>query len=642
MVSSAEPEKLGNSAADMAYRVLARKYRPSTFDELIGQESLVTTLSNALKMGRLAHAFVLTGLRGIGKTTTARIIARGLNCTGEDGQGGPTLSPCGVCSSCTGIAEGRHVDVIEMDAASNTGVDDVREIIDGVGYRPLSARYKIYIIDEVHMLSKSAFNALLKTLEEPPEAVKFIFATTEIRKVPVTVLSRCQRFDLRRVPADRMVAHLQQICGKENITADDMSLARIARAAEGSVRDALSMLDQAAALTADNITDEAVAGLLGQAGRQDALRITEEALSGQAPAAMESLAQAVGRGAEPQMVLRDMLDLLHLASRLAAGGAATDLPQTEQESLARMAETSGMARLVRAWQITLKGHGELALAPDPKAAADMVLIRLAYAAQMPSPADLVQKLEKSGVADGVGAHTATSPSSASTVSLVPHDEPQKSPERENSFAPPPQPEEQGQHVENVSPVPADEPPRTESLQENGMKDEWPVPPPDTKDAEDVDMTADQPEGVSSVRVPPPENMAAMASLFEARGELLLAATIRTRLRCVCFEPGQFEFSTDADIDPAVPRQIASQLLEWTGLRWIVSISNEKGGATIDEQDQEKKAKDIAAVSEHPLIAATLTAFPGASVTEIRPAENLPEAPPEDDDEFEEKGEASHA
>jgi DNA polymerase-3 subunit gamma/tau len=642
MVSSAEPEKFGNSAADMAYRVLARKYRPSTFDELIGQESLVTTLSNALKMGRLAHAFVLTGLRGIGKTTTARIIARGLNCTGEDGQGGPTLSPCGVCSSCTGIAEGRHVDVIEMDAASNTGVDDVREIIDGVGYRPLSARYKIYIIDEVHMLSKSAFNALLKTLEEPPEAVKFIFATTEIRKVPVTVLSRCQRFDLRRVPVDRMVAHLQQICGKENITADDMSLSRIARAAEGSVRDALSMLDQAAALTADNITDEAVAGLLGQAGRQDALRITEEALSGQAPAAMESLAQAVGRGAEPQMVLRDMLDLLHLASRLAAGGAATDLPQTEQESLARMAETSGMARLVRAWQITLKGHGELALAPDPKAAADMVLIRLAYAAQMPSPADLVQKLEKSGVADGVGTHTATSPSSASTASLVPHDEPQKSPERENSFAPPPQPEEQGQHVENVPPVPADEPPLTESLQENGMKDEWPVPPPDTKDAEDVDMTADQPEGVSSVPVPPPENMAAMASLFEARGELLLAATIRTRLRCVRFEPGQFEFSTDADIDPAVPRQIASQLLEWTGLRWIVSISNEKGGATIDEQDQEKKAKDIAAVSEHPLIAATLTAFPGASVTEIRPAENLPEAPPEDDDEFEEKGEASHA
>jgi len=624
MVSSAEPEKLGNSAADMAYRVLARKYRPSTFDELIGQESLVTTLSNALKMGRLAHAFVLTGLRGIGKTTTARIIARGLNCTGEDGQGGPTLSPCGVCSSCTGIAAGRHVDVIEMDAASNTGVDDVREIIEGVGYRPLSARYKIYIIDEVHMLSKSAFNALLKTLEEPPEAVKFIFATTEIRKVPVTVLSRCQRFDLRRVPVDRMVAHLQQICDKENITADDMSLSRIARAAEGSVRDALSMLDQAAALTADNITDQAVAGLLGQAGRQDALRITEEALSGQAPAAMESLARAVGRGAEPQMVLRDMLDLLHLASRLAAGGEASDLPQTEQEVLARMAETSGMARLVRAWQITLKGHGELALAPDPKAAADMVLIRLAYAAQMPSPADLVQKLEKSGVAYGAGTSVTSSPPAASTASLVPDMEPQNSPEPENSFAPPPQPEEQGQHVEDVSPVPAAQPPL------------------DTQEPEDVVMTTDQPECSASPRVPPPENMAAMANLFEDRGELLLAATIRTRLRCVRFEPGQFEFSTDADIDPAVPRQIASQLLEWTGLRWIVSISNEKGGATIDELDQEKKAKDIAAVSEHPLIAATLTAFPGASVTEIRPADNAPEAAPEEEDGFEEKGEASHA
>lgn len=610
MVSSADPEQLGKSASGMAYRVLARKYRPSTFDELIGQESLVTTLSNALKMGRLAHAFVLTGLRGIGKTTTARIIARGLNCTGEDGQGGPTLSPCGVCSSCTGIADGRHVDVIEMDAASNTGVDDVREIIEGVGYRPLSARFKIYIIDEVHMLSKSAFNALLKTLEEPPEAVKFIFATTEIRKVPVTVLSRCQRFDLRRVPSDRMVAHLKGICGKENITADDMSLFRIARAAEGSVRDALSMLDQAAALTADNITDEAVAGLLGQAGRQDALQITEQALSGQAPGAMESLAQAVGRGAEPQMVLRDMLDLLHLASRLAAGGEAADLPQMEQECLARIAETSGMARLVRAWQITLKGHGELALAPDPKAAADMVLIRLAYAANMPSPADLVQKLDKSVPAGGVGIASAQSAPAApapagATVSIVSDAEEHSS-----------RLEEPVQKVETTPPVPDDKPQATAPIEEISQIEEGPVPPP--------------------------ENMTAMAALFEAKGELLLAATIRTRLRCVRFEPGQFEFSSDADIDPAVPKQIATQLLEWTGLRWIVSISNEQGGATIDEQDQDKKAKDIAAVSEHPLIAATLTTFPGASVTEIRPVDNPQDAPPQEEDSFDEKGEASHA
>ena len=219
-----------NAGMNEGYRVLARKYRPSNFDELIGQDSLVQTLSNALSMGRLAHAFILTGLRGIGKTTTARIIARGLNCMGADGNGGPTLSPCGVCSSCTGIADGRHVDVIEMDAASNTGVDDVREIIDGVGYKPLTARFKIYIIDEVHMLSKSAFNALLKTLEEPPEAVKFIFATTEIRKVPVTVLSRCQRFDLRRVPNDMMAGHLKNICGKEHITVEDTALDRIARA----------------------------------------------------------------------------------------------------------------------------------------------------------------------------------------------------------------------------------------------------------------------------------------------------------------------------------------------------------------------------------------------------------------------------
>ncbi|XDZ65316.1 DNA polymerase III subunit gamma/tau [Alphaproteobacteria bacterium LSUCC0684] len=616
MVSPTDPEQLGKPVPDMAYRVLARKYRPSTFDELIGQESLVTTLSNALKMGRLAHAFVLTGLRGIGKTTTARIIARGLNCTGEDGQGGPTLSPCGVCSSCTGIAEGRHVDVIEMDAASNTGVDDVREIIEGVGYRPLSARFKIYIIDEVHMLSKSAFNALLKTLEEPPEAVKFIFATTEIRKVPVTVLSRCQRFDLRRVPVDRMVTHLQHICEQERIKADEMSLIRIARAAEGSVRDALSMLDQAAALTADQITDEAVATLLGQAGRQDALAITEEVLSGQAPAAMESLAQAVGRGAEPQMVLRDMLDLLHLACRLAAGGEAADLPQMEQETLARIADTCGIARLVRAWQITLKGHGELALAPDPKAAADMVLIRLAYAANMPSPADLVQKIENSISTSAAAPAAAPSTPATSPVSLAPVSGPLLAAEPEVPVISASRLEEPAREVEPEA--------RDELAQQTGHD-------------------AGQPEAPASGSMPPPENMRAMANHFESQGELLLAATIRTRLRCVRFEPGQFEFSTDADIDPAVPRQIATQLLEWTGLRWIVSISSEKGGPTIDEQDQKKKAQDIAAVSEHPLVAATLTTFPGASVAEIRPVANPLEAPPpEEEDGFEEKGEINHA
>jgi len=652
MVSPADPEQQGKPASNMAYRVLARKYRPSSFDELIGQESLVQTLSNALKMGRLAHAFVLTGLRGIGKTTTARIIARGLNCTGEDGQGGPTLTPCGVCSSCVGIAEGRHVDVIEMDAASNTGVDDVREIIDGVGYRPLSARFKIYIIDEVHMLSKSAFNALLKTLEEPPEAVKFIFATTEIRKVPVTVLSRCQRFDLRRVPVDRLAAHLRHICDLEGIDADDMSLQRIARAAEGSVRDALSMLDQAAALTADMITDGAVATLLGQAGRQDALTITEKVLAGEAAAAMESLGQAVGRGAEPQMVLRDMLDLLHLAARLAAGGEAADLPQMEQETLAGIAAANGMARLVRAWQITLKGHGELALAPDPKAAADMVLIRLAYAANMPSPADLVQKLENTGTSSVAAAPQAATPMNVGSVSAVPGAANKMPPAAESGLVAMPTP-----HQEDTAPAAGDAHPSPMAVSPEAAAptvEPLPAPAAPPGNSEVCAPMSDNPlapaedpgqvtGAAATARIPPPESLKAMAALFEDQGELLLAATIRTKLRPVRFEPGHVEVAADSEMDQALPRQIAAQLLEWTGLRWIISISGEAGGATIDEQEQEQKAREIAAISDHPLIAATLTTFPGANVAEIRPVEMPPAASPlDEEDDMDLGGKANHA
>ena len=380
------------SPSSEVYRVLARKYRPNNVDELIGQESLVKTLSNALEMGRLAHAFILTGLRGIGKTTTARIIAKGLNCVGADGNGAPSLNPCGVCAHCLDIAEGRHVDVLEMDAASNTGVDDVRDIIDGVHYAPLAARFKIYIIDEVHMLSKNAFNALLKTLEEPPAAVKFVFATTEIRKVPVTVLSRCQRFDLRRVPTDMLMAHLKTIADKETIRIDDAALLRLARGAEGSVRDALSLLDQAAALTGDAIDDASVAAMLGQAGRMEAIAIVAAVLAGDAKGALDGLAGAVKSGAEPVMVIADMLDFVHLASRQAAGGGASDMAEAEAEALQNIASATPLSHLARAWQILLKGHGEVMRAPDPRAAADMVLIRLAYAANLPTPSEVVKRL----------------------------------------------------------------------------------------------------------------------------------------------------------------------------------------------------------------------------------------------------------
>ena len=352
-----------NDTTQQTYRVLARKYRPETFSELIGQDALVRTLSNALTLGRLAHAFVLTGVRGIGKTSTARLLAKGLNCVGVDGNGGPTLEPCGLCEPCQAIASGRHVDVLEMDAASHTGVDDAREIIEGVGYRPVSARYKIYIIDEVHMMSKNAFNALLKTLEEPPDAVKFIFATTEIRKVPVTILSRCQRYDLRRVPAVMLADHLASICAKESIDARPEALAMIARAAEGSVRDALSLLDQAAAMTADALTPEMVADMLGRPGRSDSQAVLTAALAGDTTTALTAFANAYARGAEPEMLVADLLDLIHLASMHAAGAPSDDLIDSEKQTVADLADF-GIARLGRAWQLLLKGHGEVTHAPD--------------------------------------------------------------------------------------------------------------------------------------------------------------------------------------------------------------------------------------------------------------------------------------
>ena len=589
-----------------AYRVLARKYRPSRFDELIGQESLVQTLSNALEMGRLAHAFVLTGLRGIGKTTTARIIARGLNCTGPDGKGEPTLSPCGECSSCTGIAEGRHVDVIEMDAASNTGVDDVREIIDGVGYRPLSARYKIYIIDEVHMLSKSAFNALLKTLEEPPEAVKFIFATTEIRKVPVTVLSRCQRFDLRRVPVDMMVRHLDGICQKEKISAEEPALARIARAAEGSVRDALSMLDQAAALTADKVTDESVASILGQAGRQEALAITRDALDGKTAEALEGMASAIGRGAEPQMVLRDMLDLLHLAARVAAGGGIGDAPESEAETLGGLANAHGMARLVRAWQITLKGHGELGLAPDQAAAAEMVLIRLAYASAMPPPSELVRKLETSGK------NSPAAPSPAPSAPAAPAEPAEPAPAGASPSR------EDAKPLESASAAPESAPAESPATPATPDTTDTPASPapPEGDAAADETAAADTAPPASKLEVP--ESLAQVAMMFEDNGEPLLAAQIREHVRPLVMEPGRLEFALKGNVQADFTKNVAHRLTEWTGLRWLVLISEAEGGQTLAEIEGEKKASQIASVLGHPMVAAALEAFPGASVEEVRP------------------------
>ncbi|ANY21162.1 DNA polymerase III subunit tau [Tsuneonella dongtanensis] len=412
-------------SAAQPYRVLARKYRPQTFSELIGQEPMVRTLANAIKRDRLAHAFLMTGVRGVGKTSTARLIAKALNCIGPDGQGGPTIDPCGQCEPCTAIAEGRHIDVIEMDAASNTGVDDVREIIEAVRYAAVSARYKIYIIDEVHMLSRNAFNALLKTLEEPPSHVKFLFATTEVEKLPVTVLSRTQRFDLRRIPAELLEQHFASICRQESVEAEPEALHLIAAAAEGSVRDGLSILDQAIAHadldTEGKVTAGRVRDMLGLADRGAQRRLFACLLEGDPQGLLAALADQYALGVEPLALMRALMDLTNKITVTQVGGSGADAPTAEERAVIEdWAARLSPGQLHRLWQLLLRGYDEVKGAPDPLVAAQMALLRTLHASDMPDPGTLAKKLEEvaaraasaapaASSSDGSSAPVATAP-----------------------------------------------------------------------------------------------------------------------------------------------------------------------------------------------------------------------------------------
>ena len=541
--------------SDTEYQVLARKYRPATFADLIGQDPMVRTLRNAFAADRIAQAFILTGIRGTGKTTTARIVAKGLNCIGPDGTGGPTTDPCGVCEPCVAISEGRHVDVLEMDAASNTGVGDMREIIDSVHYRAASARYKIYIIDEVHMLSNSAFNALLKTLEEPPAHVKFIFATTEIRKVPVTVLSRCQRFDLRRIEPEVMIDHLQSIAGKEDARIADDALALIARAAEGSVRDAMSLLDQAISHGAGETTADQVRAMLGLADRGRVMDLFDLIMKGEAAAALMELGAQYSDGADPMAVLRDLAELTHWISVIQITPDAAEDPTVSPDERARgqaFAQGLQMRSLTRMWQMLLKALEEVGNAPNAMMAAEMAVIRLTHVADLPSPDDLVRKLRDTPMP--------------------------------RSDAPAPRPAPAG----GSGPV-----------ARGGAAQAHAIAP----DAE---------QALARFRTFPQ-----VVELIRANRDVKLLVEIENYVRLTRYTPGRIEFEPAPGAASDLAARIAGRLQGWTGNRWVVSLVSEGGAPTISEvRDSDLRQAEATAMA-HPMTQAILQAFPGAELVEIR-------------------------
>ncbi|MEM8592275.1 MAG: DNA polymerase III subunit gamma/tau [Pseudomonadota bacterium] len=566
---------------EQAYQVLARKYRPETFADLVGQDAMVRTLKNAFEADRIAQAFIMTGIRGTGKTTTARIIAKGMNCIGEDGTGGPTTEPCGTCEHCTAIMEGRHVDVLEMDAASNTGVANIREIIDSVHYRAASARYKVYIIDEVHMLSTGAFNALLKTLEEPPAHVKFIFATTEIRKVPVTVLSRCQRFDLRRIEPEVMIELLKKIATAEGAQITEDALALITRAAEGSARDATSLLDQAISHGAGETTADQVRAMLGLADRGRVLDLFDLIMKGDAAGALTELSRQYADGADPMAVLRDLAEITHWISVVKITPDAAEDPTISPDERARgqaMAAELPMRALTRQWQMLLTALDEVAKSPNAMMAAEMAVIRLTHVADLPSPDDLVRKLKDT--------------------------------------TPPPMPAA-GAPTTSASPA---------------------APAPTARVLAQPSGAAAAPAGAPQPGLERYARFEDVVALIRTHRDVKLLVEVETGIRLISYSPGRITFAPTEQAPGNLAQRLGERLQAWTGNRWAIIVEAQGGEPTIAELRDAEEERLKAEARAHPMVQAVFDAFPDAKILEIRTPEALAtqaetEALPEVDEEW---------